>query len=401
MGKLFMKGDLQKEEERKSIKFLFLSDTHFGVHYAVKPRNMLRHQYGKSFFNKVEQIFQSNIRKNKIDFILHGGDFFNRSEPFPDVVKKATSSLLWAAKYVPIYLIPGNHERSKLPIGLLEYHENIHIFSKPCSYLFEKDEFRVKIAGFPYIRHHAQKKIKPVVSKAWKNEITKFRTHPHYSILLMHQLVQGSRVEHYTFNRGHNVVKSRDIPPYFDLVATGHVHRYQSLYEDNKRIVSSHTQHRMSQNVPSKTWCFISSSKQESKSFPNPMICYSGSCERVSMMERNEDKGYIYGRIDFNETINHQSLKMELEFIPQPSVIMKYLKWDLTIKPLEQSMDELKFLIQKLYTNHSDSSLAGIIHVSIQNPESTQFSEISPLVNYAKEKGVLLTFRWKKKEKES
>ncbi|MHA2294330.1 MAG: metallophosphoesterase, partial [Candidatus Hodarchaeales archaeon] len=110
-----------------TIKFLFISDTHFGVHYAIRPRNELRHRYGSRFFNKVEKIFRQTINRDKIDFILHGGDFFNRSKPPPDIVKKSTSILLWAANHVPIYLIPGNHERSKLPFGLIEYHDNIHI----------------------------------------------------------------------------------------------------------------------------------------------------------------------------------------------------------------------------------------------------------------------------------
>ena len=65
----------------KNIKFLFISDTHFGVHYAIKPRNKLRYQYGSRFFKNAHKIFRQAIEQEEIDFILHGGDLFNRSKP--------------------------------------------------------------------------------------------------------------------------------------------------------------------------------------------------------------------------------------------------------------------------------------------------------------------------------
>ncbi|MHA2154335.1 MAG: metallophosphoesterase family protein [Candidatus Hodarchaeales archaeon] len=383
------------KSQRRMLKFLFLSDTHFGVHYAVKPRNKIRYQYGIQFFNKVDEIFRHTIRERKVDFILHGGDFFNRSKPPPEVVKRSTSLLLWASKYVPIYLIPGNHERSKLPIGLLEYQENIHIFSKPCSFIYEKDAIRIKLTGFPYIRHHGRKKSKSVIRSAWKNEIDSIHERSHYNILLMHQLIQGSRVEHYTFNRGHNVIRSSDIPPLFHLVATGHVHRYQILYGNYPRINSSHSRHRIVQDVTSGRWSFTPSKTERVFYYTNPLICYSGSSERVSQMERKEDKGYVIGKIWIEEKTKKTSVNMDLNFIPVPSTEMRYLKWNLDQKPLYKSIRDLQMTIQEMREINPTSPLAGVIHVSITNADTSHYSRISHLKKLAEENSVLLTLRIK------
>ncbi|MHA1977870.1 MAG: metallophosphoesterase family protein [Candidatus Hodarchaeales archaeon] len=385
----------QDKNPEKNIKFLFISDTHFGVHYAIKPRNKLRYQYGSKFFTKVESIFRRVIEEKGIDFILHGGDFFNRSKPPPDVIKRATESLLWAAKYVPIYMIPGNHERSKLPLGLLQYHENIHIFSKPCSFQFKKNNVKVKISGFPYIRHNARKKARSVISTAWKNEVDVNSNNSHYNILLMHQLIQGSRVEHYSFIRGHNVIQKKDIPSQFHLVATGHVHRYQILYSRNNRVVSSHSYHQIAQDLQHGQWHFPPSGREEPLYYSNPIICYSGSSERVSMMERNEDKGYVMGKIYINESNKKQVTKADLNFIPVPSTEMSYIKWDFKAINLEQAMKEGKLLIQTMNRKSTSSSLAGVIHISILNSEGIPYSKLTPLTEYAKEMNVLLTLRIK------
>ena len=49
-----------------SIRFLHLSDTHFGVHYALKPRNLLRRAYSELFFRKVEEVIREAILIHKI-----------------------------------------------------------------------------------------------------------------------------------------------------------------------------------------------------------------------------------------------------------------------------------------------------------------------------------------------
>ena len=89
------------------VKFLILSDTHFGIHYPNNPRSKLRFALGNQFFDQAEILFKLAIEKHDVDFILHCGDFFNRSKPNPSTIARATSLLLWAARYVPVYIVPS------------------------------------------------------------------------------------------------------------------------------------------------------------------------------------------------------------------------------------------------------------------------------------------------------
>ncbi|MHA1444616.1 MAG: metallophosphoesterase [Candidatus Hodarchaeales archaeon] len=100
---------MKRKTRKPIIKYLILTDTHFGIHYANKPRSKLRFALGNQFFDQAEKIFKLAIEKHEIDFVLHCGDFFNRSKPHPSIIAKATSLLLWIAKYVPVYIVPGNH----------------------------------------------------------------------------------------------------------------------------------------------------------------------------------------------------------------------------------------------------------------------------------------------------
>ena len=83
--------------DKDAIRFLHLSDTHFGVYYALKPRNLLRRAYSELFFHKVEEVIREATSIHKIDFIIHSGDFFNRSKPPPEVVDRGVRPFQRAA----------------------------------------------------------------------------------------------------------------------------------------------------------------------------------------------------------------------------------------------------------------------------------------------------------------
>ena len=127
-----------------------------------------------------------------------------------------------------------------------------------------------------------------------------------YNILVLHQLIQGSKVEHYTFRHGDNVIDFAQLNLGFHLLAVGHVHRYQFLYTIQGRIKSSHSARKVIQDIKRNIWTIIKNKNQIVNQ--NPIICYPGSCEKVSMMERNESKGYVIG------CINNDSSKAYLEF---------------------------------------------------------------------------------------
>jgi DNA repair exonuclease SbcCD nuclease subunit len=363
------------------IKFLIISDTHFGIHYAENPRSKLRFALGNQFFDQAEILLKLAIEKHDVDFIIHCGDFFNRSKPNSSTIARATSLLLWAARHVPVYIVPGNHERGKLPIGLLHYQKNIHIFTKPCSFFYRKNNTVVKLTGVPYIRHNIRQEYLSIVEKAWRKELNSNNSKSTYNILILHQLIQGSRVEHYTFTRGDNVINFDEIQSKFHLIAVGHVHRFQFLHKSNGRINSSHTIKMVNQDIRKNKWTFVKGFRSISNQ--NPIICYPGSSERVSMMERNENKGYIIGCIDHNDS------KAYLEFHPVKSIPMTMIKWDTYIDNSKENLIHQTYT--KIYRLSSESNLKDIGGVlKITSSEVIDPNSISRLREIAEQKRVIL-----------
>ncbi|MHA2175087.1 MAG: metallophosphoesterase family protein [Candidatus Hodarchaeales archaeon] len=379
---------MKKGGSTDSVKYLFLSDTHFGVHFAQKPRNKLKFLYGSRFFDIANEVICNSIMNDKIDFILHGGDFFNRSKPSSNIIQGATSSLLKAAKHVPVYIVPGNHERSKLPVGLLKFQKNINIFSEPCSFLFKKGNINIKIAGFPYIRHNAKLKILEVLRRAWTNEIDGDSSQSDYNILLMHQLIQGSKVEHYTFYRGHNVINYSDLNSNFHLIATGHVHRFQFLFHSGLLIKSTHNSSEIIQDVKNDTWTF---GKGRNFIHQGPVICYPGSLEKVSMMERNEKKGFIQGIISKTTSASESIVESSIKFYQNTSIPMAYLKWDLYQKPEKFWLNESISHIKKMASSPITEELAGVMRISLLQPNLVNSTILNELKDFAKQQRIFLS----------
>lgn len=355
-----------------SINFLHLSDTHFGVHYALNPRNLRRRAYGDLFFQKALDVIENAISKHKVEFILHAGDFFNRSKPPPAVIDRAVKPfLIGANKGIPIYMVPGNHERSKLPLGLLPFHDLFNVFVKPSSFYFEKNDIKIKITGFPFISRNSKMNFRSVVQNAWNNCNGENSSNHDYSILLTHQMFSGARIENHTFWDGQDVVSLQQIPKMFNYLACGHVHRFQFLYwshginEGTSPVQSINKQFKVQQNCSNHTWRFDNTQTDSSAYFENPVIAYCGSLERVSMIERYESKGYIIGKLSISEE-NDAIQTAEISFHPLTAIEMYYFVWDLT----KASMNEyVQQTLEKLYSINSCS-------LSTQNRETKELSAI-------------------------
>ena len=383
-----------------SIRFLHLSDTHFGVHYALNPRNNLRREYGELFFQKVEDNIQEAISKHKIDFIIHSGDFFNRSKPPREVVDRGVKSFQLAAKKgIPVFIIPGNHEKSRLPIGLLSFtNDNLNIITNPSSYLFEKNGISIKITGIPYIKYQARNHFFHILKKALNNFSYPNSTRFDYSILIIHQLFQGSQIENYTFQRGHDVIPILDELRKFNYIACGHVHRFQFLYEKKFPLIKSTNKHYLvKQNQRTKNWHFnIESSKNFQ--FPNPIIAYAGSLERVSFMEKNEPKGYIIGELKALKNAK-RTMKFRCQFHELSAINMIYNVWDLSKKSQNEYVNlTLKKMydlhsIYKLKKNKLQGNLAGIIRIFIKELKLVNNSHLDFLKEEAKRLGFYLTIK--------
>lgn len=240
------------------IRVLLVADTHLGYDFPFRPR-IERRRRGPDFFSNFERALEPALR-GEVDLVVHGGDLLYRSRVPAALVELAMAPLIRVAKKdVPVYLVPGNHERSKIPLHLWGTHPNIHIFHEPTTFICSLPQGKIGISGFPF-----QRKVRNVfqnlVEQAKYKEIEVAMR-----LLCIHEAVEGAQVgpSNYTFRRGPDVVPGRAIPGEFTAILSGHIHRSQMLTHD-----------------------------LSAKRLGAPVI-YPGSIERTSFAERFEEKHYV------------------------------------------------------------------------------------------------------------
>ena len=259
------------------IKILFFSDSHLGFDLPIRPR-IQRRRRGDDFFSNYRHLL-AIARQEKVDLLIHGGDFFSRNKIPSAIIDKAYQSLAVVANSgIPIYIVPGNHERSKLPRHLWLSHRNIHIFDRPRTFLQRVGGTTLSLSGFPFTRRIKQH------FQALLDQTCYLENKADLRFLCMHQTVEGAQVgpNDFTFRSDPDIIPGSNIPADFSMVLSGHIHRSQRL---------THT--------------------LDQKPLKAPVI-YPGSIERTSFAELSEDKGYLILTIN-PVPGNHMS---EVEFHP-------------------------------------------------------------------------------------
>lgn len=256
------------------LKIVFFADTHLGFDYPVKPK-IDRRRRGEDFFANYQRVLDFAI-KSRADLVLHGGDLFFRSKVPAPIIDRSYDVLYdFAENNIPFIIVPGNHERSELPTSILMNHPNIHIFDEPKTIFFEKQNAVIRITGFPNIRNGIKLQYQSIFQEA-----TEGIPGADIRLMLVHQAIQESRIEGYTFRNGIDVLPLDYLPENYQAILSGHIHRAQIFYYQKK-----------------------------GKQIP---IIYPGSTERTSRVEMAEGKGFyelIFAEIDENwelaETIFH------------------------------------------------------------------------------------------------
>lgn len=240
------------------IKILLFADTHLGFDLPINPKVKKRRR-GNDFFNNFEYILNEAV-KEKADLIIHGGDVFFRSKVHHSIVTKSFQMMIKVAeKGIPIFIVPGNHERSFLPVSLFDTHPNIKIFDRPRTYLFEKNGVKIALGGFPSVRKGIRAQFKKLYDSTRLGD-----AEADCKFLCLHQTVEGAAVgvQNYVFRNGEDIISSDELPLEIESILSGHIHRAQILVRDLRG---------------------------------NELSCpvvYPGSIERTSFAERNEKKGY-------------------------------------------------------------------------------------------------------------
>jgi DNA repair exonuclease SbcCD nuclease subunit len=241
------------------LRILLLADSHLGFDLPARPR-VERRRRGHDFLANYAAALQPALM-GEVDIVVHGGDVFDRPSVVPTVAYQALEPLRRVAdRGVPVFIVPGNHERSRIPHARFASHPMVHVFDRPRTFVADVRGMRVGLTGFPYERDGVRGRFTALLDQSeWSNEPADLR------VLCMHHCAEGATVGpgDYTFTTASDVVRLRDIPPAFSAVLSGHIHRQQVLTADLSR-----------------------------RQIETPVL-YPGSIERTSFAEMHEPKGFM------------------------------------------------------------------------------------------------------------
>jgi DNA repair exonuclease SbcCD nuclease subunit len=281
-------------------RLLFFSDSHLGFDLPVRPR-VARRRRGEDFFAMLDHVLEQAVHR-RVDAVVHGGDVFFRSKIPPSIVDRVYARWLSfvTTHDLPLFLVPGNHERSRLPSSLLLVHPRIHVFDRPRSFSLDVGDARVALSGFPFVRD--VRAPFSTIARALRADAPGADV----SLLCMHHAVQGATVgpRDFTFSDGPDVVRARDLAVGFDAVLSGHIHRRQVLWFDD---------------VP---------------------VIYAGSIERTAFVEKDEPKGFFVIELAGHASNPAKLRAHDLRFVRLPARDMFELASD--------DRDELTHLLEGL-----------------------------------------------------
>ena len=247
----------------ENLRILLLADSHLGFDLPVRPR-VDRRRRGHDFLANYAAALRPAL-DGEVDAVVHAGDVFDRSRVVSTLAYQAFEPLRRIAdRGVPVFVVPGNHERSVLPHTRFASHPLVHVFDRPRTFTTTVRGTTVALAGFPYERNDVRLHFADLLRRTeWDG------TDAAHRLLCIHQCVEGATVGpgNYTFATALDVIRARDLPSGIDAVLSGHIHRHQALTMDPNGGPL---------NAP---------------------VLYPGSIERTSVAEIGERKGYLIVRI--------------------------------------------------------------------------------------------------------
>ncbi len=202
------------------MKFLHITDTHLGYHqYGLEER-------AHDFFDVFNEAIDIAITE-KVDFVIHTGDFFHTSRPSNTVFLQGIEILkrLQDAN-IPIFAIAGNHDRGNRvkdvsPLQILKSF-NLKLIEQ------ETLEFEgIHISGLKYLSKIAIRRLKTI-----REILERFLENgkdSNFHILMLHQEFQPMFPE--------GLFIKKEIPEDFNYIGIGHFHERQKPFKHGKGYV--------------------------------------------------------------------------------------------------------------------------------------------------------------------
>ena len=289
------------------VRILFLADTHLGFDLPVAPR-IRRRRRGQDFLGNYVRALAPAL-DGDVDAVVHGGDVFHRPRVAATLAMQAFDPLRRIAERgIGVFVVPGNHERARLPHPRFALHPRIHVFDEPRSFRFEARGLRVTLLGFPYVRKDVQSRFRDLIAA------TRWGTGGRdVALLCVHHCFEGARVgpRDFTFRGASDVVRGADVPRGVAAVLTGHVHRHQILTRD-----------------------------LAGRPLPAPVL-YPGSIERTAFAEMSEAKGYLTLELDADgESAGGRLERWEFHELPaRPMVLTEVRAEGVSLASLAHRVD--------------------------------------------------------------
>lgn len=223
------------------MKILFFTDTHIR---GNNPANRI-----DIFVDALEEKFieiKDIIKNENIDFVLHGGDLFDRPDISVSVVNRFVKILKEMEK--PIYLISGNHDIyghnpktvERTVLSLLDTLGVVNIIDSEDTIILEKDGVRVQLTGQPYIFGIDGEDRLSYYRPKWISEEVDFSIHMVHGLLLKKPFIKT--IDHTLIDE----IKDTEA----DVTLCGHYHSGFGLIRlDNKYFINPGSVARISNTV--------------------------------------------------------------------------------------------------------------------------------------------------------
>lgn len=210
------------------LKILFFTDTHIR---GTNPKNR-KDDFLVSLENKFKEI-NDLITSLNVDYVIHGGDLFDRPDISISVVSRFTN-ILKKIK-VPIYIVSGNHDifghnpqtLDRTMLGLLNNLDFLEVIHESTPIILTKDGIKVQLTGIPYSFDVDETPDKYILKET--NSSVDFSIHIVHGMLLDRPFIKGI-----PYTLVDDIINTKA-----DITLTGHYHAgFKTIERDGKYFIN-------------------------------------------------------------------------------------------------------------------------------------------------------------------